>query len=65
MMYKECRQQQFCKDVRSHVGCGDPCSDEGSTVEMLANEVMANVYMFGSGRDDIRVGDGTCALIIA
>jgi hypothetical protein len=31
---------------------------------MLTNEMMPNINMFGSGGDNICVGDGTGALVI-
>ena len=65
MMKERNQRKGFGKDVGCHVGCGDPCCCERAVVEMLADEVMMNIYMFGSGRYYVGIGDSACALVVA
>ena len=64
MTKKRDQGKGFGKDVGCHVGCGNPYSCERAIVEVLADKVVANIYMFGARRNDVGIGNSACTLVI-
>ena len=65
MMEEECRLEWFCENVSSHIGGRDPSGDESPIIEMLTNEMVANIDVFGARGNDVGVGNGACTLVVA
>ena len=64
MTSKKSGQEGFGKNICNHVICSNPGRCERSVCEVLPNEMMTNVYVFGMRGYGICICDGTSALII-
>ena len=64
MTNKECGQKWLRKDVSGHVIRRDPDCGEKAISNVLTNEMMPNIDMFGPGGNDICVGNGTGTLVV-
>ena len=64
MTKKRDQGKWFGKDVGCHVGCGNPYSCERAVVKVLVDKVVADIYMFGTRRNDVGIGNSTCTLVI-
>ena len=65
MMKKESWRKGFGENVGGHVIRRDPCSGKWTVVDVLVDEMMADINVFGPGGDDIGVGDSAGTLVIA
>ena len=65
MTKEKSREKRFGKYIGCHLRCWKPYSGKGAVIEKLANEVMTNVDVFGSRRNNICIGYCACALVVA
>jgi len=64
MFDKERKSEWFRENVGGHVRGGYPICTESTIVNMVADEMMTDVYVFGSGSNCGVVGKRTCTLIV-
>jgi len=61
---KERERKWFCEDIRWHIGSRYPIGTKSTIVDVIANEMMANVDMFGTGSNSRTICKRTGTLII-
>ena len=64
MVKKQSRKKWFGKYIGSHIIRRKPECSKGAVIDVVANEVMANINVLSPRGNNIRFRDGTRTLII-
>jgi len=65
MFEKKWREKRFCEYVSSHVGCRYPVGLKRTFRNVIANEMVADIDVFGMRRYCFRFNKGESALVVA